>query len=229
MVVLTIVTQKNGETIFFDEPIPQVHFMKLLSCSLYNSWDTMKKESIAILRDGKDTPQKVPKIPPGHYNLENFKTLIDDLFGAYYRNQLQAQINTPEGVLQIKNLGGKTITLNIDFAKILGINRDIVEVLGVDNWLDVETNVKSVWYPTAYFIHCDLIDRNLNFVNNKKSDLLAKIDVRGKAYEKIRYDASPQQPIRDCSTMSTVPLSASGIKMVSFLISKTCHLNSSWN
>ena len=37
MVVLTIVTQKNGEAIFFDEPIPQVHFMKLISCSLYNS------------------------------------------------------------------------------------------------------------------------------------------------------------------------------------------------
>ena len=41
MVVLTIVTQKNGETIFFDEPIPKVHFIKLLSCSLYNSWDTL--------------------------------------------------------------------------------------------------------------------------------------------------------------------------------------------
>ena len=52
----------------------------------------------------------------------------------------------------------------------------------------------------AYFIHCDLIDRNFNFFNNKKSDLLAKIDVKGRPYEKIRYDASPQQPIRDCST-----------------------------
>ena len=49
---------------------------------------------------------------------------------------------------------------------------------------------------TAYFIHCDLIDRNYNFFNNKKSDLLAKIDVRGKPYEKVRYDAS-EQPIQD--------------------------------
>ena len=52
----------------------------------------------------------------------------------------------------------------------------------------------------SYFIHCDLIDRNFNFVNNKKSDLLAKIDVKGQPYEKVRYDASPQQPIRECST-----------------------------
>ena len=53
---------------------------------------------------------------------------------------------------------------------------------------------------TAYFIHCDLIDRNYNFFYNKKSDLLVKIDVKGRPYEKVRYDASPQQPIRDCST-----------------------------
>ena len=104
MVVLTIVTQKNGETIFFDEPIPEVHFMKLISCSLYNSWDTLKKESIALLRDVKSTFQKVSKIHPGHYNLESFKEVINGLFEAHY-NKLEAQINTPEAVLQIKNFG----------------------------------------------------------------------------------------------------------------------------
>ena len=44
MVGLTIVMQKNGETVYFDTPIPQLHFMKLISCSLYNSWDTLKNE-----------------------------------------------------------------------------------------------------------------------------------------------------------------------------------------
>ena len=39
MVVLTIVTEKNGETIYFEDPIPKVHFTKLISCSLFNSWD----------------------------------------------------------------------------------------------------------------------------------------------------------------------------------------------
>ena len=37
-----IVAQKNGDTVYFDQPFPKVHFMKLLSCSLYNSWDTHK-------------------------------------------------------------------------------------------------------------------------------------------------------------------------------------------
>ena len=58
--------------------------------------------------------------------------------------------------------------------------------------------------PSAYFIHCDRIDRNNNLFNGKRSDLLAKFDVRFKPYEKVRYDSSPQQPYRDCSTDSHV-------------------------
>jgi len=49
MVVLTILTENNGEPIYFEDPIPQVHFIKLISCSLYNSWDTLKKEGSARL------------------------------------------------------------------------------------------------------------------------------------------------------------------------------------
>jgi len=34
MVVLTIVAKNNGETLYFEQPIPKVHFIRLLSCSL---------------------------------------------------------------------------------------------------------------------------------------------------------------------------------------------------
>ena len=87
------------------------------------------------------------------------------------------------------------LIMEIDLANFLGIGRELKTKKII---------VKQIKRPMSYFIHCDLIDRNLNFLNNKKSDLLAKIDVRGKAYEKVRYDASPQQPIRDCSTSSHV-------------------------
>ena len=189
MVVLTIVTRNNGETVFLDQAIPQVQFMKLISCSLYNSWDTLKKEGIATLVN----QGKVTKIPPGHYTPEGIKKLINGLFSRHGYTQLEAQINTPEGVIQINNFGAKAITFTREFANILGF----------DSELELITNVKRL-NPSAYFIHCDLIDRNFNFFNNKKSDLLAKIDVKGKAYEKVRYDASCQQPIRDCSTDSHV-------------------------
>ena len=70
MVMLTIVTQKNGETIFLDQAIPQVDFMKLRSCSLYNSWYTLKKQSIAIM--GEETkPIDTSTIPPGQLSKTN--------------------------------------------------------------------------------------------------------------------------------------------------------------
>ena len=71
MVVLTIVAQKNGETIYFDQPFPKVHFMKLLSYSLYNSWDTLKNEGLAGLDDRKLNPSgKISKLAAGHYDLD---------------------------------------------------------------------------------------------------------------------------------------------------------------
>ena len=66
MVVLTIVTEKNGDTIYFDKPIPQVHFIKLISCFLYNSWYNLKNEGSVTLGN-INTPQgvSVEKIPRG--------------------------------------------------------------------------------------------------------------------------------------------------------------------
>ena len=31
--MLTIVTQNNGETVYFEDLIPKVHFIKLIPCS----------------------------------------------------------------------------------------------------------------------------------------------------------------------------------------------------
>ena len=159
MVVLTIVTQKNEETIFFDEPIPEVHFMKLISCSLYNSWDTLKREGSAVLGDEKRDPSvSVGRIPAGHYNLESMAKEIEKIF-ILYKYKLDSKINNPFGQLEITNTGTKPINLD----------RDLAELFGIGRKLNNKTIVKYLRYPMAYFIHCDLIDQNFNFVNNKKS------------------------------------------------------------
>ena len=88
--------------------------------------------------------------------------------------------------------------------KEISVCRSLHQLINSGLTLTTITYVKKLNSPSAYFIHCDLIDRNFNFFNNKKSDLLAKIDVKGRPYEKIRYDASPQQPFRECSTDSHV-------------------------
>jgi len=191
MVVLTIVMQQNGGTIYFEKPIPKVHFMKLISCSLYNSWDTLKREGSASLGGkNKDKALSVSKLPPGHYNLERMAKEIDGLFDKYLYRQLETQINQPLGQLVIKNFGAKPIELDRDLANLVGIGRK----------LDLTTFVKRLAYPTTYFIHCNLIDTERNLFNGKKSDVLALFDVKGKPYEKASYQGSPQQVLRDCST-----------------------------
>ena len=159
----------------------------------------MKNEGSAVLGDEKRDPSvSVGRIPTGHYNLESMSEAIKNIFKRY-SYVLATKTNTPFGQLEITNEGAGTTT-----ARPINLDRDLAELFGIGRRLNIGAIVKYLRYPTAYFIHCDLINRNSNFVNNKKSDLLAKIDVKGGPYEKVRYDASPQQPIRDCSTSSHV-------------------------
>ena len=190
MVVLTIVTQKNGDTIYFDSPLPKVHFMKLLSCSLYNSWDTINGGSAALDNRIPNPSGKVSKLPAGHYDLDSLAKEITNLFLNFPYDELNAETNSPLGQLVIKNTGSSRISLD----------DNLVKLFGTDNTLPLLTKIKQVMKTMAYFIHCDLIDKNINLLNSKRSDLLAKFDLTGKPYEKVRYDTSSQQPFRDCST-----------------------------
>ena len=192
MVVLTIVTQKNGETIFFDEPIPQVHFMKLVSCCLYNSWDTLKKEGTFSIFN-PDNSYSVSKLPPGHYTLETMAGALEEVVKRY-DYKVAAEIYTPFGQLAIVNLGKRPLRVDRDLGDFLDTAREIKMF---------KSFFKKIKRSTTYFIHCDLIDKNFNFINNKKSDLLAKLDIRGRPYERVRYSPH-KQPIRDCSTSSHV-------------------------
>ena len=73
MVVLTLVLQNNGETIFFDQAIPQVHFMKLISCSLYNSWHNLKTVGQIQFKEDREV---LASIPQGHYT---YRSLAEEL------------------------------------------------------------------------------------------------------------------------------------------------------
>ena len=121
MVVLTIVTQKNRETIYFDQPFPKVHFMKLLSCSLYNSWDTLKNEGSAGLDDRNLNPSgKISKLAAGHYDLDTLAKKIRNLLSSIPYDGLVAEANTPLGQLMINNFGESQISLDHHLAKLFG-------------------------------------------------------------------------------------------------------------
>ena len=182
MVVLTIVSEKKGEPLFFADPIPQVHFMRLLSCSLYNSWDTLKEEGSANV-ELKQNVKSVSKVPPGHYDLQSLAKEISFLLARYGYLALKTEINQPLGQLVIMNSGARPIELDRDLAALLGIERK----------LPLKTVVKRLTSPSTYFIHCDLIDKTQNLWNGERSDLLAVFDLKGKPFENVTYLSPPQQ------------------------------------
>ena len=78
---------------------------------LYNLWDTLKREGSAELDDEKrESSVSVSKIPPGHYTLESLAKVINDLFHKHNYRQLEAEINTPEAMLEIKNFWARPKT-----------------------------------------------------------------------------------------------------------------------
>ena len=190
MVVLTLVLQNNGETIFLDQAIPEVHFMKLISCSLYNSWVNLKTAaSLSVVETNKGA--KVSKLFSGHYTIE---TLAKKMEEALKKNNydISADAYSPLGQIEMKNLGNLPVAFDEDVTDLLVIGDRGLKASG-------KLIIRQMKQP-AYFVHCDLIDRYNNFFNNKRSDLLAKIDVKGRPYEKVRYDSSASQPSRECST-----------------------------
>ena len=195
MVVLTLVLQNNGETIFLDQAIPKVHFMKLISCSLYNSWHNLMRVGQIHFKEDKEV---LASIPQGHYTYQSLaEELTQSLKELKNKKQIEIETNKPNSVLKI-TVNEPTI------GKEISVSRALHQLINSGPTLTTITYVKKLNSPSAYFIHCDLIDRDFNFVNNKKSDLLAKIDIKGKPYEKISYYCSSQQPIRDCSTSEHV-------------------------
>jgi len=186
MVVLTIVAQKNGETVYFDEPIPQVHFMRLVFCSLYNSWHNLNRVGQIELTQ---TGETLASIPGGHYMLHG---LVRELKSNLEQNKNKAGINfktnNSSSVLQITSKQGVTIT------------HGLAALLGTGTRSDLTSHVRKLNTPSAYFIHCDLIDRSKNFFNGKRSEVFAKFDIMGLPYNKVSYFSLPQEALRECST-----------------------------
>ena len=125
--------------------------------------------------------EKFPNWPPGHYDLDSLAKKITNLLSSTSYDGLVAEANTPLGQLVINNnVGESQISLDHDLAKLFGTGQ-IFPKMAI---------IKRLMIPTAYFVHCDLIDRNNNLFNGKRSDLLAKFDITGKPYQKVRYDTS---------------------------------------
>ena len=107
-----------------------------------------------------------------------------------YGDVLRTQINTPVGQMVIQK---------VDPFEKIKFDKNLSELLGIDQDLQFIRYVKQMKSPTTYFIHCDLVDKQQNLLNGKPSTVLQTFDITGKPYQKVFYQSSPQHILRDIS------------------------------
>ena len=180
MVLLTVVAPSNNHTISFRHPPPKPNYIRLISCSLYNSWYNLKDNGQIKIKDTKK-PESNPiflSVTTGYYNPESMKKAISGSLAEHSSVKISIDLNTSLGNLVINNLKNQyLITLSENLKTLFAVVKE--------NRFTIL--VKKFTSPTAYFIHCDLIDKEQNLLKGEPSSILALFDIKGVPYEKVRY------------------------------------------
>ena len=134
----------------------------------------------------KDNNPRSYLLFPGFYTLETLAFIFENTFKETSGITLPTQIHQPTGVMLVSNRTGKKVLLDKDLADLLGF-----EEIALLNY------IKQLKAPTTYFVHCDLIDKKQNLLNGKPSTVLARLDVRGKPFEKVHYQTPQPHVLRD--------------------------------
>ena len=181
MVLLTVVTTSNPHTLYFDHPIEKPNYIRLLSASLYNSWNTLKEEATIYATDPNRSLEV--KLLPGHYTIDSLVKEFNDLNANNPKFRITALAHTPVGSMIINNSNTR-------------FSNGLLQLLGIQK-LSFITFVKRLTTPSTYFVHCGLIDKRQNLLNGKPSTVLARLDVRGKPFEKVHYQTPQPHVLRD--------------------------------
>ena len=80
------------------------------------------------------------------------------------------------------------------------LSLNLASFLGISRSLPKEVSVKKLNFPTTYFIHCDLIDKENNLFSGKPSSILASFDIKGDSFERVLYLPDSQHVLRETST-----------------------------
>ena len=186
MVLLTVVTNSNPHTLYFDHPIEKPNSIRLLSASLDNSWYNLKGNAALVYLDLTSNSSVTENIPRGYYTLEQLANKIKEAFAAQNVG-LKTELYTPRSVMTIHNPKEADIQLSQNLSQLLGIEADLKKVV----------YVARLHAPSTYFVHCDMIDKKQNLLNGKPSTVLARFGIRGKPFERVRYQTPQPHVLRD--------------------------------
>ena len=157
MVLLTVVTNSNPHTLYFDHPIEKPSYILLLSASLYNSWYNLAENGTMSVRlakgrgaqssSGGGDPTYV-SITAGHYTPESMAKAITEAFKKE-NITLAVETRTSLGVMNILNPKNRySFTLSDNLKALFGVS------------LQVNSNilVRRFNSKNSYFIHSNLVD-----------------------------------------------------------------------
>ena len=186
MVLLTIVTNSNPHTLYFDHPIEKPSYIRLLSASLYNSRYNLKQNASMVYLDLTTNKTFARTLIKGHYTLKRLAKEIQEAFAAH-QVDLKTELNTPMSGMTIYNTNRVNIQITANLADLLGTEPD----------LNSSVYVNRLTAPSTYFVHCDLIDKRQNLLNGKPSTVLARFDIRDQPFERVHYQTPQQHVLRD--------------------------------
>ena len=183
MTVLTIITNSNDHTVYFEKPLERgFEYIRLIKSSLYNSWYNLKERGeIGFVDNSGITTTK--RIPPGNYTLDTIGKKLKEIFAD---EGIEVKFDDASGPIVIENPLNRKVLFDRDLTFLLGLNagnlRERLKKQAVINRLASFNN---------YFINCDLLDKDENLFNGKPSTILACFDIDGKSFERVEY--SPKQ------------------------------------
>lgn len=182
MVVITVRLNSNGDRVFFEKPlVGSFKFIRLVSCVLQNSWYNLK----GLASVTNESNNGITSLAAGHYSLSFFQTK----FNANISPALNIYPQSEFGELSILNTASHGFIFNQVFSELFGHSSISGQSV---------LNVPCLNWPKLYFIHCDLVERESNFLDSKESDLLAFFKVKGVGFEKVHYDTPANEPFRSC-------------------------------
>ena len=183
MTILTIITNSNDHTVYFEKPLERgFEYIRLISCSLFNSWYNLKERGeIGFVDNSGITTTK--RIPPGNYTLSSIGKKLEEIFNG---EGVEVKFDDASGPIVIKNSLNKNVLFDRDLTFLLGLSevspRERLKKQAIINRLASFNN---------YFINCDLMDKDESLFNGKPSTILACFDINGKSFERVEY--SPKQ------------------------------------
>ena len=160
MVYIFIESLTNPINVQIDPIIENPKFIHLESFTMYNSWDNLVEGSAIIL---KESGNNVLLIPSSHYTKETLKNKINFL--------LQPQA----GEFNVKIENNKFI---------LTLTEDTKMNTGLKNLL---TGVDGFSRPDVLDLRCSIIESCIT-IPKKNIDILTRIEVQGKPYERQIYN-----------------------------------------